>query len=95
MSSTTTPLTTMMTTTTTTTSRVFDLTTTITSSTMPPKTLVSVPHALYVCIGTNLLAHLLSLIVAILCLRNFGKGLTERVFNNPVDRLLRKWFSRT
>ena len=94
MSSTTIPSTTI-TTTTASTTRVFDLTTTITSSTLPPKTLVSVPHALYVCIGTNLLAHILSLIVAVLCLRNFGKGLTERVFNNPVDKLLRKWFSRS
>ncbi|CAF1020941.1 unnamed protein product [Adineta steineri] len=71
-------------------------TTLFTSSMFPmnttaiPKNLVSVPDALYVCIGTNFLSHILSLIFAFLCIHNFGKGLKERVFNNRID----KWFQR-
>ena len=65
-------------------------TTTMTMPSTTSKTLVSVPDALYVCIGTNLLAHVLSMIFAFLCTRNFGQGLKERVFNNRFD----KWFQK-
>jgi hypothetical protein len=61
-----------------------------TSSTSSPKTLVTVPNALYVCIGTNLLAHILSMVFGFLCVRNFGKELKDRVFNNRFD----KWFQK-
>ncbi|CAF4721919.1 unnamed protein product [Rotaria sp. Silwood1] len=69
-----------------------DITTTIftTISTSTPKGLVPVPKALYVCIVANILTHLLSMIIACICIRNFGKGLKERVFNNRFD----KWFQK-
>ncbi|UJR30542.1 hypothetical protein I4U23_018072 [Adineta vaga] len=57
-------------------------------TTTPSKVLVSVPDALYVCIGINFLTHILSVIFASLCVRNFGKDLKQRVFNNRFD----KWF---
>jgi len=61
-----------------------------TNTTSAPRVLVSVPDALYVCIGTNLLAHILSMVFAFLCVRNFGQGLKERIFNSRFD----KWIQR-
>ncbi|CAF3446497.1 unnamed protein product [Rotaria sp. Silwood1] len=72
-----------------------DITTTIFTaiSTSTPKGLVPVPKALYVCIVANILTHLLSMIFACMCIRNFGKGLKERVFNNRFDKWLQKRLS--
>jgi hypothetical protein len=62
--------------------------TSATTTTIPH--VFSVPAALYVCIGINFLTHISSLVLAFLCIRNFGKGLKGRIFNNRID----KWFQR-
>ncbi|CAF3506490.1 unnamed protein product [Adineta steineri] len=51
---------------------------------------VPILHVLYVCLTANLLAHIISMILAFCCTRNFNKGLKERVFNNKFD----KWFQQ-
>ncbi|CAF0790800.1 unnamed protein product [Rotaria sordida] len=66
-----------------------------TISTSMPRVLVSVPKALYVCIAANILTHILSMIFAFICIRNFGKGLKEKVFNNRFDKWFRKRWSTT
>ncbi|CAF0892543.1 unnamed protein product [Adineta ricciae] len=57
-------------------------------STSPLPALVSVPSALYVCMGINFVTHILSFVFGCFCIRNFGKDLKQRVFNNRFD----KWF---
>ena len=41
---------------------------------------------LYVCIGLNLCTHLITMVLTVICVGNFGKGLKERVFNSKLDR---------
>ena len=85
------PIRTASTTSTTTTQSTLWLTSTVSStpwSTSPLPALVSVPSALYVCMGINFVTHILSLIFGYLCVRNFGKDFKQRVFNNRFD----KWF---
>ncbi|CAF2474279.1 unnamed protein product [Rotaria sp. Silwood2] len=66
-----------------------------TISTSTPKVLVSVPKVLYVCIAANFLTHILSMIFASICIRNFGKGLKEKIFNNRLDKWFQKRWSTT
>lgn len=68
---------------------------TMSSSTKPPVNHVPVPVALFVCMALNICSHIASCVCAGLCVKNFGKGLKEKVFNNRADKLFRKCFSRS
>jgi hypothetical protein len=50
---------------------------------------------LYVCIGLNIVTHLLSIGLSIVCVRNFGRGLKEKVFDSKADKFFQKYFSKT
>ena len=76
------------TTTTTTAAIFFDHLTLLGNSTLPIKVV------LYVCMALNILAQIVTLILGIICVRNFGKGLKERVFNSRADKLFQRCFSR-
>ena len=60
------------------------------SSTTAPPSLFPVVTVLYVCIGFNLVTHVLAMVFGFYAVRNFGKSLKQRVFNNQFD----KWFQR-
>jgi len=48
-----------------------------------------------VCIGVNVLTHIASIIYVIRCVRNFGKGLKEDVFNHELDKWFQERWSQT
>jgi len=68
---------------------------TIMTSTAAPMSLIPVPTVLYVCIGVNIFTHLASFVVGFVCMKNYGKGLKERIFNNQLDKWFQKHLNRT
>jgi hypothetical protein len=58
------------------------------ASTLPIK------GVLYVCMALNILTHISAFVLGIICMRNFGKGLKERVFNSRADKWFQNFFSR-
>ena len=61
----------------------------------PAVNLVPILNVLYVCLSLNLLAHILSLGFGYWCVRNFNKGLKEKVFNNRLDVWIQeRWSSK-
>ena len=50
---------------------------------------------LYGCMALNTLTHVMSLVLAFVCVRNFGKGLKEKVFNSGPDKYFRQRFSES
>ncbi|CAM4822888.1 unnamed protein product, partial [Rotaria magnacalcarata] len=52
------------------------------------KSLISILPALYTCVAVNFVSFILSIVFAIKCIRNFDKGLKERVFHSKLDQWL-------
>ena len=50
---------------------------------------------LYVCIGLNVFTHILSIVLSLFCVGNFGKGLKEKVFNSKLDKYFHKRLSQS
>mgnify|MGYP006892772657 FL=1 len=64
-------------------------------STQAPNTAASIPIALYLCMAFNFLGHIASFVIGMMCVKNFGRGLKEKVFNNRMDRFFRPYFSKS
>lgn len=65
-------------------------TTTTSMSSTKTNVLVFVPilNVLYICVSFNIVTHIASMVLSLICARNFNKGLKDKMFNNKLDQ----WF---
>ena len=56
---------------------------------------IPVDVVLYVCAGFNAIAHILTIILTVICVRNFGKRLKDTVFISRLDKFFQRWFTRS
>ena len=56
---------------------------------------IPVTIVLYVCAGLNAVAHISSVVLSLICVGNFGRGLKQEIFISKPDKFFQKLFSRS